>query len=296
MTTTLLNPACDDCYECDDCPVKWTLYDCRLYWVVLDPPVGDYTVTITGPGSYSETFENQPSGMIMTPATGTWIAAIVMGDDPAIECEIAVTGCEPTLPCCINTVSISGVFSGRVTATQQTTQGGGIHVWEITGFLFSDFTEANVAWVRALEMVADVKTDTNCYNSFGDERIKIGEAVTRQYVKVAADWKPAGTTEPTWTEAEVIDAYSYWLKTVTYDLFLVFDGSKVGVLSKITDSDVVNYFSTPPGPSNETIGFESYVIPLNDIVGRTHLIGQCGYESVGGGLAPMQEYWPNVSP
>lgn len=291
MATNLLNPGCDPCYDC--CPVVWTFHDCRLYWRVTNPPGVDYTVTITGPGSYSEVIENLPSGTISEPATGTWTATLSVDGDSDIVCEIEITACEPDLPCCIGTESVAGVFAGVTTKTTQSVTGGsGGFPWTLQSWRFEDFTDANVSWLRDLVMVSGTKTESNCYNSFGYERILIGTAVYREYIKINGPTKPTGGSEPTWTEAEVTASYSYWLRDTAYDVFLDFDGDRVRTVSKVTSSTVTNYGSTPPGPDPVSVGTESNIVDSPSIVGRQYLFGACGYEffAIGGGRTI--EYWP----
>lgn len=289
MTTTLLNPGCGSCNDC--CPIKWVFIDCRLYWKVVNPPTSYYGVTISGPGGYNQSFTNQPNGMIEQPATGTWIASLLLPGyySPSAECEITIENCTPIDPCCINTIGVHGIVSGvpeSIVQAQTTTVGYFPGYYGFSRLDAYEFGDLNCSWYRALEMIDPaVKTEHICYDRIELGRILIGEATERTYsINPKETYESAIRPASSLTEADAIAAYNYWKRETFADLYLVFASQiEFYIIAKITSS-IVTTVGIPPGLrllDPYTVDSESKILDVNvwPHIFDYYTYGVCGYHS-----------------
>jgi hypothetical protein len=280
------NPGCCDC-----CPIKWTFIDCRLYWKVTTPPVTDFGVTISGPGGYSESFTNQPNGMIELPTTGTWTASLLLPGyySPSAECEITIVECTPVDPCCVKSIGTHGIFSnapGETLIASTTTFTPGF-TYGLYRMDISDYSDLNCSWYRDFEMEPpNLKTEHVCYDRIVAGRIAIGSIWTKYYkvgnyslgyeifhnsYKDPADLDESDAMLGEWG---LVENHADVFLEFSYDVYY---GFYVRIISKITSSSVTQS-GTPwsSAPSPLVVDDEYVVVGDIFLLAGNQIEGLCG--------------------
>lgn len=258
----------DDCGCCNECcVVGWSEFDCRLYWGVGNCGTEDFSVHVTGPGGYDQTFTSGRFGMIGAPVTGTYTATYTDGER---ECtgSIAYVECAPEYPCCIRTTGIYGELSGVIEETRWNTQASPSR----RSISITDHTAVNTAFYRAGVMTSGAKTDTTCYDGYGAvEDVLIGTGTEVLYY---------GIPYTMGDDTCAIPADDYYLTEIELNISLRFTLSLMRVIAEVTSVTT----SSSGSPVGSTITPPSVTdvkeIVKADTVTSTYLMhGICGYES-----------------
>lgn len=241
-----------------------SVYDCRVYWAVGNCGTEDFTVNVTGPGGYNQTFTGVRFGMIGAPVTGTYTATYV---DATHECtaSVAHVECAPEYPCCVRTAGVYGVLSGVIEETRWQTFFGTQRSLAIT-----DHTAVNTSFFRAGVMLSGSKTDTICYDGYGaSEDVLIGTGTEKLYY---------GIPYTIGDDRCAIPTTDYYLTEVELNISLRFTLSNMRVIAEVTSVST----SSSGSPVGSTVSPPS-VADVKDIVTvdtaslNYALIGTCGY-------------------
>ena len=208
-----------------------------------------------------------------------------------------VKGCSGSSLCCKDTIGINCTISGAVYAERGLAVNIGtppfFNKWDLRGFDYWDYRDANATWYRALTMLdGATKTSGNCYTGFDGNStssdvidVLIGEVTERHYSQISAD-PVSAPVEPVWVESDATGSYAYYLVDHVSDLYLRFGpGNEFRMVSKITSSTLTTVgppAGSPPsgGAGVQTVGTELVVVgEIFPLLGAFRAKGFCASET-----------------
>jgi hypothetical protein len=297
-----------ECGCCDDCPIIFSISDCRLFWYINPAylPEEPYQVVITTP-SGDDTYENISGGMYEEPEEGTYCGVVIKDAVESQSCCIVYVECTPVKPCCYRTSAINI----RITREQTSVKYKGGEV--VSGTFYGAYSEAAIpAWdiisKRIGAMSAGVKTDENCYDLWG-----VDDFTDFEDVPVGSGYVTFYTGMPGYANAAAvpcsIPTTDYYYQRLYFDYYIRFDNNNVVLKGTLTDEDY-SMVGSPggAGPAAPTIPadytFDTLPFGLCVVSAESRrvelstLTTDAGVtmDICDGGDSIVYEYWPDVIP